>query len=217
MSLLQRGQMIVFEGDSLTNRRGGPSLDTWPFLRLMRWNGSWADQAAELLFAWRPELELRFHNAAVGGSSCRELTERLERSVLPHKPDWVFLTLGANDAARGIPVKEFEQTLSAYARRLKEACGARLGFVSGFHPIPRKLESGIESKMKVPPYYRKLQAVAARHNGLYLNVGRRLYEKAAVLRKQSTHHTIFSDGSHFNELGDLIIAGEVLRELGVIK
>ena len=45
--LLRRGQMIVFDGDSLTRRCGPPSYDNWPYLRLMNWQDSYADRVAE--------------------------------------------------------------------------------------------------------------------------------------------------------------------------
>ncbi|MCW8132850.1 MAG: hypothetical protein KIS92_21060, partial [Planctomycetota bacterium] len=96
----KRGDTIVFEGDSLTNRRRNPAMDTWPYLELMNWKRTYADEIARLLFCWRPDLRLNFRNAGVGGSSCREVENRWEKMVRPLKPNWIVMTLGGNDAAR---------------------------------------------------------------------------------------------------------------------
>lgn len=93
-------QTIVFEGDSLTSRMMGPNREGWPLLYMNNWDKTWADEVARFLFAWRPDLGLKCHQCAIGGSSCRELTERFDRFVLPYKPDWVLMTMGGNDAAR---------------------------------------------------------------------------------------------------------------------
>ncbi len=107
--LVQRGQTILFDGDSLTSRRTPPSLDTWPYLEIMNWRITYADEVSRLLFCLRPDLKLTFHNAAVGGSTCRGLLRRFDDFVLPHRPDWVILTLGGNDARIGVPMPEFKQ------------------------------------------------------------------------------------------------------------
>ncbi len=49
-----------------------------------------------------------------------------------------------------------------------------------------------------------------------MNVGTPLQRKARTLYKQSKAHTVYSDGGHFNSVGNVIIAAEALRALGVI-
>lgn len=98
MITLQPNQTLLFDGDSMTALRSAPTLDQWPWLRITNNHRSWADIFSELLFAWRPDLHLSFRTAAVGGSTCRDLAERFDRTVIPIRPDWVFMTLASNDA-----------------------------------------------------------------------------------------------------------------------
>lgn len=213
--LLRKKQLIVFDGDSLTNQRAGPCLDTWPLLHLMNWHESWADKLAQLLFCWRPDLDLQFHNAAVSGSTCRDLTARMEQFVVPLRPDWVFITLAGNDASQRIPLDEFRQQMGAYCRRIAETSGGRVLFVGGMRPAAGAAPDRMADQPLRRLYYQALRAVARRHHGVYLDVGARLASKAAALHRQNPLHTIYSDGSHYNALGALLLAGEVLRALRV--
>jgi lysophospholipase L1-like esterase len=213
--LLKKGQTIVFEGDSLTSRRRGRTLDTWAFLRMMNWQETYADEVERLLFCLRPELNLTFRNAAVGGSICRGMLDRLEPIVLPLAPDWVICTIGGNDAAREIPVAEFRKALSAYAERLRDECGGRMAFVSGFKPCPNGPAGIKERYARRPYYYRAQREVAEDYDGLFVDAGTPLQRKARTLYKQSDAHTVYSDGGHFNSVGNLIIAAEVIGALGI--
>jgi lysophospholipase L1-like esterase len=214
-SPLKAGQSILFDGDSLTSRRRAGSMDTWPLLDLMNWRDSYADEIARLLFCLRPDLRLSFRNVAIGGQSCRELAARFDEHVVPHKPDWVIMTLGGNDAARAIPPAEFKEKMDAYARRALAEWGGRTVFLGGFRACPGAPEGSDERYAARAPYYRAERDIARRHGGLYVDVGTPLQRKARALYRQSSYHTVYSDGGHFNAVGNLIIAAEALRALGV--
>jgi lysophospholipase L1-like esterase len=207
--VLTPGTTLVFDGDSMTSRRTPPSLDTWPLLQLMNWDRTWADELSRVLFCWHPELNLTFHNAAVGGSSCRNVRDRQEAFVLPHNPALVLMTIGANDNAQRIPLDEFRAAMSDYARRLGDHCGGKVLFVGGFHHV--RPEDGPEPTL--PDYYSVLGEVASAHGGFYLDVGIGLKAKSDALLAQSDCHIINSDGNHLNALGNMIVAGEVYRFL----
>lgn len=212
--MLKRGQTIVFEGDSLTGRRSPPSLDTWPYLELMNWKRTYADEVARLLFCWRPDLRLTFHHAAVGGSSCREVDARWEKMVRPHNPAWIVMTLGGNDMNRKIPIADFEGTLDRYAARAKAACGTRMALLGGFISGPHLPKEKARTYAKRKAYYEALRRVARKHGGIYIDAGRRLHAAAVELYKQCPIHSVYSDGGHFNEAGSVIVAAQVLKALG---
>ncbi len=215
MPRFEKDDVIVFEGDSLTNRRQGPSLDTWPFLHLMNWQGTWADELMKMLFCWRPELNLAFHNAAVGGSNIKGVTERFEKFVLPHKPDWVIMTIGNNDPHQGIEVDEFRDLISAYTERVKKECGGCVCFLGG-----RKAEAGSEldpeREKKRASFHSVLREAADDTYVFFVDVGEGLSRKAEQLYEQHRSHTVYSDGGHFNQVGSIIVAGEVLKAFGVM-
>jgi len=213
---LKKGQLILCDGDSLTNRRSVDCPDTWPFLRLMNWDKPWPDVMAELLFCWRPELKLSFFNAASGGSTCRGLAERLEANVLRRKPGWVIASLGGNDARVGVPHEEFRETMSVYARRLVEEAGAEVLFfgISEHGPDYPKAET-LEARRA---FHDVLSDIAAEIVGVhYADIGPSLAAKAAALREQSDFHTLYGDNGHFNAVGNLVVAGEILHLFGVVN
>lgn len=211
-----RKQTVVFDGDSLTSRRMGPNREGWPLLSLNNWERTWADDVSRLLFAFRPDLGLRFHECAIGGSSCRELAERFDRFVLPYRPDWVLMTLGGNDSARDIPLTEFRERMTTYCQRVERECGGRVVFVSGFRPCPGQPNPDVDYHAKRNRYAKALAAVARETGHHFLDIGPGFVRQAKILYRQSTFHTFYSDGGHFNALGNLVLAGEVLRAFGVV-
>ena len=211
----EKGQKIIVDGDSTSNRRSVKSPDTWPFLRLMNWDKIWPDLMAELLFCWRAELALSFFNAASGGSTCRGLAERLETNVLARKPQWVIATVAGNDAHLAIPVEEYRSTMTTYAKRITEEAGAKVLFfgISEHGPDYPKEETLPARRA----YYNVLAGIATEIKGVhYADIGPRMAAKARHLREQYEGHTIYGDAGHFNAVGHMIVAGEILRVFGVV-
>ncbi|NLF38354.1 hypothetical protein GX586_02845 [bacterium] len=211
--LLKPGQTIMFDGDSLTSRRMPPCLDTWPFLRLANWHISYAELVQEWLFCNKPDLRLTFRNAAVGGSSCRNLLDRLDSMVMPCKPDWVVFSIAGNDAAQNIPAAEFREKLLKYCTQLKKAHGTRFLFLGGFDKPFGSIKKSIAKRRQ---NYAIARDIMKQVGGIYFDIGIPMKKKADLLLKQSPYHTIISD-AHFNLLGNHIIAGLVLEALGVIS
>jgi GDSL-like Lipase/Acylhydrolase family len=215
MLQLKKEQLIVFDGDSLTNRRSAGRPDTWPFLRLMNWDKPWPDMVAEMLFCWRPELKLSFFNAGSGGSTCRGLAERFETNVLARKPGWYIASLAGNDVRVGIPLEEFRETMTTCAKRLIDECGTEVLFF-GLSDAPAdypKLDT-LDARRK---FFDILSDIAAKTDGVhYADLGPRFAAKAAALKEQADCHTVYGDVGHFNAVGNLLVAGEILRVFGVV-
>ncbi len=213
---LKPDRLIITDGDSLTNRRSAGRPDTWPFLRLMNWDKPWPDTFAELLFCWRPELRLSFFNAASAGATCRGLAERLEANILAREPGWVIASLAGNDTRVGVPHAEFRETMTAYARRLTDEAGAEvLYFGLGEHGPDYPKADTLEARRG---YYDILSEIASSLPGVhYADLGPLLAAKARALRDQASCHTLYGDNGHFNALGHLVLAGEILRLFGVVS
>lgn len=213
---LQSGQLIVFEGDSATSRRQGPTGSTWPYLRLMGWDRTWSDHVEELLFCWCPELALRFANNARGGSTAAAVAERID-TVLALRPDWVVATTGGNDARRGDDLATYGATWRTYAERLHAANGTRV-LLLGTWSFPTDRPAKMQPEV-IAPYWQTLTDLAAEIPYLdFVDLSPAITAKAAGLHAQWSGHTIFSgpDG-HYNEVGARIIAGELLRLFGVLR
>lgn len=212
----EKDQLVVFDGDSLTNRRSTGKPDTWPYLRLMHWDRSWADMMAEMLFCWRPELHLSFFNAASGGSTCRGLAERFEANVLARGPQWVIASLAGNDIRVGVPADEFRSTLQTYATRLTEEAGAQVLFFGISEQGPDYPKADTLPARRA--FYGILAEIAQGTDGVhYVDIGPQFAAKAWLLREQSEWHTVYGDSGHFNAVGHLVVAGEILRVFGVVS
>lgn len=215
--LLQPGQTILFEGDSLTSRRVRPALDTWPFARLLNWDRTYADEVAGWLFCNRPDLNLQFRNNAVSGSNIRDLLGRFDAIVPVVKPAWIILTIGNNDPHQTISLEEFAAGFEQYCRRAREASGARAMFLGGRRPAPLNTPAAAEQFAKSVPYHDRARAILAAHEGVFVDIGTPLTEKLGQLQRQHPLHTIYSDGSHLNAVGSLIVTTQVLAALGVYR
>jgi len=97
---------IVFFGGSLTWGANASDPQTTSYRGLMmRW-----------LREKYPKTPMTFHDAAIGGSGSQLGMFRLERDVLAHKPDLVFLDFTVNDGAEDTDV----QALGSYERIVRE-------------------------------------------------------------------------------------------------
>ena len=95
---------IVAFGDSITQAKEVAPEKRWP--ELLR----------AALQARMPGRGFAVVNAGVGGNTSREGLARIERDVLAHRPDWVLVEFGGNDAthdpARHVPPDEFAANMA---------------------------------------------------------------------------------------------------------
>jgi lysophospholipase L1-like esterase len=112
--LAQEGRplKVAFFGGSLTwgANASDPETTSWRG-RMMRW-----------LLAKYPKSQFTFIDAAIGGTGSALALSRIDRDVVPQKPDLVFLDFTVNDDAEGTD----EQTLASYERVLRDllSCGS---------------------------------------------------------------------------------------------
>ena len=211
--LFTAGQTLVLDGDSRTSRRVPPALATWPWLRLNNWNVTWADRFEEWIFCNRPDLRLKVHNAAVGGSAIDDLIRRYDSMVKPLKPDWVLLTLGQNDCARGATPGVFRTALADYVRRLHEDSWGRV-MVIQTHPPGRYGEPAPDREA----WSAAIRDAVTPQGGLYVDLSADLAAREAALKALWPHHTIRTyEDEHFNAVGAEIIATLVLQACGLLR
>ena len=215
MPLLTPKSTLVFEGGSMTRRSTGPSLDTWAFLRMNNWHHSYTEIIEEWLLANLPELQIRTRHSAVGGSTMANMFARYETQVKPCEPDWIVFTIGGNDYSREVPLAEFEGQLREYITRAANDHGTRFFYAGGFRAMPGLGEAETRKIEDCRPYFDLVRRVVRESGGLACNMGIALKEKADALYQLSSHHTFYSDGVHLNALANHVLAGLVLKHLGV--
>jgi lysophospholipase L1-like esterase len=208
--LLQPNDRVLFEGDSLTEGL------TNNYGRQMGWDKTWAHRVDEWLFTHRPELNLESKNLAVGGSSTRTLLTRTEADVA-FKPTVVFLTMGTNDAIIGIPLEEFRKNLDAWCAAMKKAGAREIVLVGGFTACPNVDDETLVNLQKCAPYWQAGREAVEVHGGRFFDVGPYLQTHAETLNRKWKHHTVYSSGVHYNNLGNELIAGAALTPLGFWK
>jgi len=206
------GSTILFEGDSLTRFAGKPSLDTWAWMRLMGANYGYPEKVGDWIFCNRPDLNITCHTGAMGGAILADVLERYATVTQTYKPGIVVMTIGGNDANRAVPLAEFRSQAEDYCRRLHDLCDGKvlyLGNILSAHGSNKPREAA-------KPYYRTMAEVVESHGGLAVDLGTVLVRKAEALAKLWSGHTIYHDGTHFNAVGNEIVAGVVLRALGLM-
>ena len=217
MSLLHPRQLVIFEGDSMTRRNMLPSTDTWPLLRMNNWDHSWADLVEEWIFAQRPDLQIKCRQVAIGGSAIPDLENRYETQVKPHQPAWILFTLGTNDFSRGMSVDEFRARLTRYIETAQRDCGTRFFYAGGFLPMPSLDAANVEKVTQANDHYQAAREVVRASGGIVPEIGPIMKAKAELHYAASTYHSFYSDGTHFNSLGNHVLAGIVLEQLGIFR
>jgi lysophospholipase L1-like esterase len=201
---------VLFEGDSLTdglkNNCG----------RLMGWDKTWAHRVDEWLFVHRPALNLECRNFAVGGSSAKTMLDRVGAAVA-FKPSVAMLTIGTNDTIMHVPVETFRGQFTEWCDRLTKAGCRRIVLIGGFAPCPNVDKETRGVLERCMPYWRAGREVVEAHGGVYLDVGASMLPRAQALDKRWPDHTVYSSGVHYNALGNELIAGAVLTQLGFWK
>jgi lysophospholipase L1-like esterase len=95
MLTLKKGAVILFQGDSITDEgRKKDKLDANDTAGLGR--GYPAD-AAGLIMADHPELELKFYNRGISGNKVPDLAARWKADCIDLKPDILSILIGVND------------------------------------------------------------------------------------------------------------------------
>ena len=214
-ALLLPGQVMVFEGDSLTRRSMPPSMDNWPLLRMNQWDRSWADLVEEWVFAHRPDLQIKCRHAAVGGSTITGMESRYESCVKLHRPSWILFTLGTNDCTQKIGVKNFRNRLAAYIQTAHSDSAARFLYAGGFLPMPGLTAADVEKVNQAREYYDAAREAVIASGGIAVDVGLAMQKKAELHFAASTYHSFYADGTHLNALGNHVLAGLVMEMLGV--
>jgi lysophospholipase L1-like esterase len=212
----QPSSTILFEGDSLTRFVGKPNLDTWPWMRLTGANYGYPEKVGDWIFCHRPDLNITCRVGAVGGSILADVIERFPGATEAFKPGIVVMTIGSNDATRSVPLPDFRVQAETYCQRLQDLCEGKVLYLGN----PKfSLDADTKTIARceaIQPYALIMAEVVESHGGLAVDLGAILKNKVTSLQKLWSGHTIYHDGTHFNTIGNEIVAGIVLQALGLM-
>jgi lysophospholipase L1-like esterase len=210
------GSTLLFEGDSLTAFRVKPCLDTWAWQRLTGAHYGYPEKVGDWIFCQRPDLNLSCRIGAIGGAILADVVERFPTITAPLKPAIVVMTIGANDVNRKVPLPAFRAQAEEYCGRLRDLCGGKVLYLGNIQAAHGASDQTVACRLASQPYQNAMAAVVEAHGGLAVDLGTVLVRKAEALAKLWSGHTIYHDGGHFNPVGNEIVAGVVLRALGLM-
>ena len=211
---LNKGETIVFIGDSITDCSRGRQEDIYAWAPQHHGTSYVADVEAELLISYT-DLKIKILNRGTADNTIRDLKGRWQKDVLDWKPDWVFVFIGINDvwkqfqypnvADRWIQPEEYEQT---------------------YRELIEQTKSAVRKMVLVTPYYLELNRAEPMRIRIeeYADIVRRLareYDLEIVdlqpawdeLLTRMYSQQIAYDRVHPNHVGHVYIAKQIMKLL----
>jgi len=171
----------------------------------------WPVILKQRLQALFPNQFIQVINAGVGGETSREGLARMKIDVIDHRPDYVLVEFGGNDAtpdlARRVSLDEYQSNLSAMKERIDSVGGHML--LITFPPVVDKNHVGyndfkdIGGQDAFVEQYRRVTLEFAVKHALPLA------DLDQVIR-QDPAHFILPDGVHLTEDGNRAAADAIL-------
>ena len=88
-------------------------------------------------------LQLKIINSSISGDTTIGGLSRIENDLATHKPNYVLVELGGNDALRGYPIDKIKNNLSKIIDATFQAEAKPIIMQQEFRQIMEKLRSGI--------------------------------------------------------------------------
>lgn len=212
--LLQKGQKLLFIGDSITDcDRAKPSGEGL-FGALGRGYASIVDA---LLQAVYPELGIRVVNTGISGNTVRDLAARWQEDVLDRKPDWLSIMIGTNDVWRQYDTPfitewhvykdEYEATLRKLVAETKPILKGGLVLMTPFF-----IESNERDAMRatMDEYGAIVRKVAEDYGCLFVDTQSAFNE----VLKELYSATLAWDRVHPTQAGHAVLARAFLNKVG---
>lgn len=190
-------QRYVALGDSFTEGVGDPDPARPNGLR------GWADRVAEVLTVH--DAGLGYANLAIRGRKVSEIIAEQIDPAVALAPDLVTIHGGGNDVLR--PKVDLDAIAEEYERGIEKlvATGATVAMFTIFDPGPGGIYGAVRGRMAI--FNEHMREISERHGALLVDQWRmRHVELAAVMD---------DDRMHMNHVGHTLMAGEVLKVLGV--
>ena len=185
-SIIAESKKLLILGDSISAGYGLKESENWVQLleNSLRKSGR----------------ELQVINSSISGDTTIGGLSRIESDLAEHKPNYVLVELGGNDALRGYPINKIKSNLL----KIIDA-----SFVAKANPIIMQI--------RIPPNYGK-NYVAAFEN-IYSQIAeeKNIPMLTFLLEKVALDKSLMQlDGIHPNQKAQQIIANQVEKELSTI-
>jgi lysophospholipase L1-like esterase len=203
---LQKGDKIIFLGDSITQGGGGKS----GYITLVR----------DALEKHHKDLGIEVVNAGISGNKVPDLEKRLMKDVLDKKPTIVVIYIGINDVwhgekdpANGTPKDKFEAGLKDIIKQIQDG-GAKVilctpSVIGEKKPGTNKLDA------KLDEYAGVSRSVAKEMKVPLCDLRKAFQEYETANNKDDKEKGVLTgDGVHLNEAGNKLVAEAILKMFG---
>ncbi|TVY04377.1 SGNH/GDSL hydrolase family protein [Cohnella terricola] len=210
---LQKGQKLLFIGDSITDCERARPIGEGLFGALGKGYVSMVDA---FLTAVYPELGIRVVNVGTSGNNVVNLRDRWQEDVLDQKPDWLSVMIGTNDVWRQFDTpfikdwhvypEEYETTLRALVERTKPLVGNIVLMTPFF------LESNEQDAMRIrmDEYGAIVKKIAQEYGALFVDT----QVAYNVVLKDLYSATLAWDRVHPTPAGHVVLARAFLNAIG---
>jgi lysophospholipase L1-like esterase len=210
---LQRGQKLLFIGDSITDCDRVKPAGEGLFGALGR---GYVGMVDALLQAVYPELGIRVVNTGISGNTVVDLEARWQEDVLDRKPDWLSIMIGTNDVWRQYDtpfIQEwhvYPEQYEATLRKLVELTKPQVSQLVLMTPF--FLESNEQDAMRrtMDQYGSIVRKIAEESGALFVDT------QAAfnVVLKELYSATLAWDRVHPTQAGHAVLARAFLNAVG---
>jgi lysophospholipase L1-like esterase len=199
---LQKGERIVFLGDSITQQGAGPK--------------GYVSMIRNTLNEKHKELGIEVIGAGISGNKVPNLQARLEKDVLAKKPTLVVIYIGINDVwhgekdpAKGTPADKFEAGLKDIIGKIKEG-GARVVLCTPT-VIGEKKDGKNTLDAKLDEYANISRKVAKDTGSQLCDLRKAFTDHIAKANPDDKDKGILTgDRVHLNEAGNKLVAETIL-------
>lgn len=211
---LQKGQKLLFIGDSITDCERARPAGEGLFGALGKGYVSLVDA---LLQAVYPELGIRVVNVGNSGNNVVDLSRRWQEDVIDRKPDWLSIMIGTNDVWRQydspfiteshVYKDEYEATLRKLVAETKPLLKGGLVLMTPFY-----LESNEKDAMRstMDEYGAIVRRVAEDNGCLFVDTQAAFNE----VLKELYSATLAWDRVHPSQAGHAVLARAFLNKVG---
>lgn len=210
----EQDAVVVFLGDSITHQ------------------GLYTQYLENFFYTRYPELGIRFRNAGVAGDSISDALARFDEDVAAHHPDYVTVLFGMNDGR----YEDFDASIFAeYQANMKrlldriESVGAKPIVLSPTmfdHEVTRLRQDDQTWRFREKGFSNSYNALMSmfgawswdesrRRGNEFVNLWAPLNSYTDLGRRHDPHFTLIGDAIHPQASGQVVMAYEILMQLGV--
>ena len=182
-SITAESKKLLILGDSISAGYGIKESENW--VQLLENSLEFSSRKIEII------------NSSISGDTTIGGLSRIENDLSIHKPNYVLVELGGNDALRGYPIDKIKSNLL----KIIEA-----SFEADANPIIMQI--------RIPPNYGKNYVTA--FEDIYMEIAeeKNIPKLTFLLEKVALNKSLMQpDGIHPNQKAQKIIAGQVKTEL----